>query len=100
MPFYRVGDSLVHLKMSGKGKKAPPLPCGARIPSRRVLDLQGRIVQRCMAISLYLCDWPLEAGGTCDAPMCDEHAHQVGANRHLCSLHLKMQREQQPELFE
>lgn len=34
-----------------------------------------------------LCDWPLEGGGTCDAPVCPDHATEVGPDRHLFPLH-------------
>lgn len=86
MPFYRVGDTMMHVKFSGKLRKNPPAPCCARI---------GRVgpttvTQRCMAISTLLCDWPVD-GGTCDAPLCDEHAHQVGPDRHLCRAHRALQ---------
>lgn len=40
-----------------------------------------------MGISSLLCDWPLEDGSTCDAPLCNEHALAIGPDRHLCPLH-------------
>lgn len=98
MPVYRVGDTVVHLKLSGRSKKSPPAPCCAQTPPR-LLSGHGRPLRRCMAISAYLCDWPLEAGGTCDAPLCDEHAHQVGKDRHYCPNHFAMYRETEPGLF-
>lgn len=42
---------------------------------------------RCRGISLYLCDFALESGGTCDAPLCIDHAAEVGPDRHLCPVH-------------
>lgn len=79
MPTYRMHGALVHIKMTSTRKRPAPLPCVARI------ELDGRGT-RCMAISSILCDWPVE-GGTCDAPLCEDHAHEVGPDRHLCGLH-------------
>jgi hypothetical protein len=42
-----------------------------------------------MAISGYLCDHELEGGKTCDAPLCDDHAHEVGKDRHYCPRHAR-----------
>lgn len=81
MPFYRVNGTLMHLKLSGR--KPHPSPCCARIPSTEA----GKPTARCMAISTILCDWPLEGGGTCDAPLCEDHAVEVAVNEHLCPLH-------------
>lgn len=66
---------------------------GAEIP-----DSASERVARCRAISTFACDWPVE-DGTCDAPLCPEHAHAIGPDRHLCPLHLRMHRERTPELF-
>jgi hypothetical protein len=100
MPYYRVpGAGMVHLNLSGKARKNPPAPCCAKVP-RSVFPGhetdEGKPV-RCMAISTFLCDWPVE-GGTCDAPLCAEHATEVGKDRHLCPVHLQQQRESGPEL--
>lgn len=83
MPFYRVGGTMMHLKLSGKLAKNPPAPCCGRI------QIEGAD-HRCMAISSILCDWPVE-GGTCDAPLCEQHAHQVGPDRHYCRAHRALQ---------
>ena len=91
MPFYRMHGLMVHLKLSGKAAKNPPAPCCAPIE----LD---DIKQRCMAISGVLCDFELESG-TCDAPLCEEHAHQVGPDRHLCPRHAAARAAAEPELF-
>lgn len=89
MPYFRVNGLMVHLNLSGRAKSTKP--CVATI------ELEGKAC-RCMAISTILCDWPVE-GGTCSAPLCEEHAHQVGPDRHLCPIHARLQREQSPELF-
>lgn len=36
-----------------------------------------------------LCDWKVKKkkSGTCDAPICDEHARNVGPDKHLCPKH-------------
>lgn len=51
----------------------------------------------CGAMSTRLCDFKQPSGGTCDAPMCDEHAHRTGANTDFCPLHRPA--ESQPDLF-
>ena len=91
MPFYRLGDSMMHIKFGGTLAKNPPAPCCARRYSKWA-------EVRCMAISSFLCDWPV-AGGTCSAPLCEEHAHQVAADRHYCPRHRAEQQRSTPELF-
>jgi hypothetical protein len=34
-----------------------------------------------------LCDFKLEGGKTCDAPMCDKHATRIGRNTDYCPQH-------------
>lgn len=94
MPFYRLGNTMMHVKFGGKLAKNPPAPCCARIPS----NAGGKPEVRCMAMSTLLCDWPVD-GGTCDMPLCAEHAHQVGPDRHYCPRHRALQAETAPELF-
>ena len=83
MPTYRMGNGFVHLKMTNTKKHPAPAPCCARMLH------EGRTV-RCMAISTILCDWKLDDGRTCDAPLCAEHAHDMGKDRHLCDLHFAL----------
>ena len=83
MPTYRMGAGFVHIKMTNTKNRPAPAPCCARIPSTP--PFPGTV--QCMAISSILCDWPMEDGRTCDAPLCEEHAHEVGPDRHLCWLH-------------
>ncbi len=87
MPFYRFPMGMVHLR----GTKLPP-SCGARV----LID--GR-EQVCMAISAFLCDGPNSANrsGTCDAPLCEIHARQIGPNRHLCPACLLAHRDADPQ---
>lgn len=92
MPFYRIGGSMAHLKLSGKGSKNPPAPCCAP------MLLDGKRV-RCCAVSTLLCDWPLEGGGTCDAPLCPEHGTEVAPDKHLCPRHLAQRDREAPQLF-
>lgn len=85
MPYYRVpGVGMVHMKMTNTRKRPAPPPC------RAVLHVDGKPPQRCCAISTLLCDWPLEDGGTCDMPLCAEHAGQIGPDQHLCIAHLTL----------
>lgn len=51
-----------------------------------------------MAISSLLCDWPVD-GGTCDAPLCEEHAYEISPDRHLCPRHRVMKCDITPELW-
>lgn len=87
MPNYIVNGLAMHIKMGGK----PPPQCVAWV------QRQGRAA-KCCGISTHLCDWP-EMGGTCDAPLCTEHAHQVGKDRHHCPRHQAEQLVRAPELF-
>jgi hypothetical protein len=57
----------------------------------------------CDKWSTKLCDYRLSPAAqvthvkTCDAPMCDEHAHRIGPDRDLCPNH--KDRVEQRELF-
>lgn len=95
MPFYRVGGHMVHLKLSGPKSKHPK-PCAARMPAPA--GQQPGTVQ-CCAMSGFLCDFELPGGGTCDRPLCEEHAHQVADDRHLCPEHLERLRAVEPLLL-
>lgn len=85
----------MHLKMA-KGKA--PAPCAARVQFGH-----GHGTMRCCAISLFLCDHLRGDGQTCDAPLCEEHATEVGPDRHRCPEHAPKVAErsesQHPELF-
>lgn len=74
MPFYRLKTGIVHMKGSRL-----PAPCNAR----SLIDGKEQV---CMAPSAYLCDGANNANrsGTCDAPLCEAHARQIGSNKHLC----------------
>lgn len=91
MPFYRVNGTMVHLNLGRARNKKAPAPCVA------ALELDGKTV-RCCGISTALCDWPVD-GKTCDAPLCPEHATEVGKDRHYCPRHLELHRQRAPELF-
>lgn len=43
----------------------------------------------CCRQAQYLCDWKVTGNksGTCDKPLCANHAHEVGRNKHLCAEH-------------
>lgn len=76
MPWYRAPgvSGLIHMK----GTKLPT-PCAAHI----LID--GKEVP-CMIASAFLCDGPsqINRSDTCDMPLCEAHATQVGPNKHLC----------------
>lgn len=91
MPLYRINGVMVHIKLDRRTKA--PAPCCARI------TLPSGVEDKCGAISNILCDYELESGGTCDAPLCAQHAHRIGPNRHLCPIHAGQQARRQPELF-
>jgi hypothetical protein len=44
---------------------------------------------RCGRSAVALCDWkvPGNHSGTCDAPLCADHAKAVARNKHLCPEH-------------
>jgi hypothetical protein len=44
----------------------------------------------CGAVGDNLCDWPMGRGKTCDLPLCDDHAREIGMDRHLCPVHHPM----------
>ena len=97
MPFYRLKTGIVHMR----GTKLPA-PCAARA----LIDGKD---QPCMAPSGFLCDGPppperqgdYHGTGTCDRPLCEAHARQIGPNRHLCpACHLNHRdADVQPGLF-
>lgn len=95
MPCYRLKTGIVHVKGSRL-----PAPCSVRIswPST------GK-EQVCMAPSAYLCDGPPpphrqgdhQDTGTCDAPLCEVHAREIGKNRHLCPTCLQSHSDSDPQ---
>lgn len=73
MPYYRTPElGIVHMR----GTKLPA-PCAARIL------INGR-EEPCLYPSEFLCDCRDQHKGTCDAPLCPAHAHQIGPNKHIC----------------
>ncbi len=41
----------------------------------------------CGDVGSNLCDYPVGKGKTCDRPICDLHAHEIGPNMHYCATH-------------
>ncbi|ODU36654.1 MAG: hypothetical protein ABT03_15540 [Comamonas sp. SCN 67-35] len=72
MPFYRLKTGIVHVK----GTRLPR-PCAAHV----LIDGHEQL---CAAWSTYLCDGPAQGRDTCDMPLCEAHAREIGPNRHLC----------------
>lgn len=48
---------------------------------------------RCGAWAKFLCDHAKPTGGTCDEPICREHALEVGEDKHLCRRHQEVPRQ-------
>jgi hypothetical protein len=78
MPFYRINGMLVHLKLGGK-KHVQPCGCPIELDGKR---------QRCLGFPDFYCDWETGPGQTCSAPLCRDHATQVGPDLHLCPEHM------------
>lgn len=77
MPFYRFKFGVIHMK----GRNLPPA-CREAVG---VLTSDGQPMQICGAMSEFLCDGAAAGHrGTCDRPLCEAHATQVGPNSHLC----------------
>ena len=47
---------------------------------------------RCMDVGIYMCDYPVGDGKTCDMPLCQSHAFEVAPNVHYCPGHALMWR--------
>ena len=86
MPFFRINGLMVHMRLGGPKAKQMK-PCEARI------EINGKAC-RCMAFSGYLCDWKMADGSDCDRPLCEDHAHQAGPDRHLCPAHAALVRDE------
>lgn len=55
--------------------------------------IHGKGIQPCSECSFIadsLCDFPIGEGKTCDMALCDDHAHPIGPDRHLCPIHAAM----------
>lgn len=88
MPIYFVHGGWMHMKISGKA--APQ--CVARVE-------RGGRETKCCGISGFACDWPV-GDSTCSAPLCADHAHQVGRNEHYCPRHFAEHSAKTPGLFD
>ena len=124
MPFFRINGTLMHVRLSGR-KDRQAKPCVATIDrchsqkqgeydrmrccmseghagEHNYVLAEGMSTQvQCRAFSTCLCDWPLDNGKTCDAPLCDahSHAHPKKDDVDYCLPHWKAYRESDPELF-
>lgn len=58
-----------------------------------IVCTRGRKPQRCgwctHTASVFLCDWKIGKGKTCDKPLCAQHAQEVAPDKHLCPKHVK-----------
>lgn len=95
MPFYKINGMQVHMR----GTKLPPA-CRARVRVGKAgLDAAFECVL-CLAPSSFLCDFPIDNKKSCDMPLCQAHAGQVGPNKNHCPEHLLQSRtSRQPGLF-
>lgn len=75
MPWYRMGHSIVHIRMDKRQrKKAPPAcPFFVLVKGER---------QRCMAMAPYLCDFH-----GCNRPFCEDHRLSLGPDLDVCPDH-------------
>jgi hypothetical protein len=74
----------VNISIPGKDGEPPvrAIICGVRRPKSKPCW-----VSHCGKPNTKLCDWPVGDGKTCDAPICDKHATNVGPDRDVCPLH-------------
>ena len=49
--------------------------------------------EKCSALGVNLCDYPVGDDRTCDLPLCDSHAYEVAPNVHYCPGHLVLWKE-------
>lgn len=92
MPFFKVpGIGVMHVKMGGR--KRHLAPCAAVVGFHSEAGEQ----EQCHQWSEFLCDWATMPGRTCDAPLCESHAREVGKNRHFCPEHFAAHTHQQPQ---
>lgn len=47
----------------------------------------GDPCRECGAVADFLCDFPVGEGKTCDRPICEEHAAEIGPEVHYCQVH-------------
>lgn len=59
----------------------PMFMCGHRAAEEFVLCIEPG----CQHLSDLLCDYPMGRGKTCDLALCDDHAREIGEDRHLWS---------------
>lgn len=52
--------------------------------------LCGQLGEHCLQcgdVAGYLCDYPVGRGKTCDRPLCEYHAVEIGPGIHYCPTH-------------
>jgi len=76
MPFVKIGDTVVHVKM-------------AKQPLRYCCALLGPGAGNCRRIAHFLCDHPVgpKQRRRCSQPMCEDHAVKAGHDTHYCQRH-------------
>jgi|HubBroStandDraft_2_1064218.scaffolds.fasta_scaffold326251_2 hypothetical protein len=80
MPWYRVGETVAHIRF-GKRKGGVPKQC--QVP------FKWEHGEHCCQMATILCDFDIGGaeGETCDMPLCQDHATEVGPDRHYCPKH-------------
>jgi hypothetical protein len=85
MPWYRIGGTLMHLRMDARQRKkaAPACPFFAYVYTQTADGvLADRKLVRCLAPANYLCDWL-----GCNRPICERHAQQLVPGFDFCPTH-------------
>lgn len=76
MPWYRIGGSVMHIRLDKRAAKKWPPACLFFLRTKA-----GERV-RCLTPAHYLCDWL-----GCNSPMCEQHAQQLVAGFDFCPTH-------------
>lgn len=76
MPWYRIGGTVMHIRMDKRGRKKAAPAC----PFFLMTKAGERV--RCMAPTGYLCDWL-----GCNSPICERHAEQLVPGFDFCPTH-------------
>lgn len=96
MPWYRIGGTVMHLRMDKRQRKKMAPPCPFYVWDKRIarpdapagnLFIEGgvpyeHVLARCLTPTTHLCDWL-----GCNAPMCERHAQQLVPGFDFCPTH-------------
>lgn len=83
MPWYRTPDGQGVFHVCIRGKKGAPAACRApKLPGDS--DAHG---EECGRMSSKLCDARVGQSGSCDMPLCEQHATPAGPDIDYCPRH-------------